>query len=85
MGYEDMVGLGRQALLLSLMVSLPVVFAAALISVVTAALQTATRVVDSTVSHLPRLLVVTLVLGLAGPWMGKEILAFAVRAFAVRS
>ncbi len=80
-----MAGLGREALLLALAVSLPVVVASVLVSLLTSALQTATQVADSTVGHLPRLLVVTAVLALGGPWMGREILAFAARVFALRS
>ena len=73
--------LGREALLLSLAVSLPVVAVAALIGLMVAVLQAATQVQDATLAHLPRLLVVAVVLALLAPWMGSEIAAFALRAF----
>ena len=76
-----LVSLGEQALLLVVAVSLPVVAALALTSLVVSVLQATTRVADSTISHLPRLLVAAAVLVVLGRWMGSEIAAFAVRMF----
>jgi len=73
--------LGQEALLLAVAVSLPVVAVAALVGLLVAVLQAATQVQDATLGHLPRLLVVAVVLALMAPWMGSEIAAFALRAF----
>jgi type III secretion HrpO family protein len=72
--------LGQEALILGLLLSLPVVGAAAIVGFAVAVFQAATQVQDATLAHLPRVLVVALVLAVAGPWMGGEIAAFAVRA-----
>jgi type III secretion HrpO family protein len=71
----------RDALLLALSLSLPVVAIAATVGLVVAALQAATQIQDPTVSHLPRLLAVVGALVLLAPWMGHEIGAFAERTF----
>jgi len=71
----------RDALLLALALSLPIVAVAALVGFVVAAIQAATRIEDSTVSYLPRLLAVVAALAVLGPWMGREIGAFAERMF----
>ena len=55
--------LGQEALLLAVAVSLPVVAIAALVGLLVAVLQAATQVQDATLAHLPRLLVVAVVLG----------------------
>jgi type III secretion protein S len=73
--------LGQEALLLSLAVSLPVVAVAAVVGLLVAVLQAATQIQDATLSHLPRLVVVALVIALLAPWMGSEISVFAARAF----
>jgi flagellar biosynthetic protein FliQ len=78
----DLTVTAQEALLLSVAVSLPVVAVAALAGLVIAVLQAATQVQDFTLAHLPRLLVVALVLALSGPWMGSQIAAFAARVFA---
>jgi type III secretion HrpO family protein len=72
----------QQALLLVVAVSLPVLAVAALVGLVTAALQAASQIQDPTLSHLPRLLAVVAALALLGPWMGREIAAFAAQVFA---
>jgi flagellar biosynthetic protein FliQ len=80
----DLVGLGESALLVSLLVSLPVVGIAALVGLVVAAFQAATQLQDATIAHLPRLVDVALALVVLGPWMGSEIAGFALEAFAAR-
>jgi type III secretion HrpO family protein len=77
----ELTTLAGQALLLSVAVALPVVGAAALIGLVVSVLQAATQIQDHTLGHLPRLLVVVVVLAAVGPWMGSQVAEFAVRAF----
>jgi len=77
-----LVHLGQQALLLVVAVSLPVLAVAALVGLVTAALQAASQIQDPTLAHLPRLLAVVAALALVGPWMGHEIAAFAEQVLA---
>lgn len=81
MPISDLMAQAQEALLLSIAVSLPVIGAAALAGLFVAIFQAATQVQDITLAHLPRLLVVAVVLALAGPWMGHQVAAFAVRAF----
>lgn len=80
-GIEHLIGLGQEALLLAVAVSLPVVVVAALVGLLVAVVQAATQVQDVTLSHLPRLIVVAIALAVAGPWMGAQIAAFAARVF----
>ena len=76
--------LGESAVLLALVVSLPVIAAAALIGALVSALQAATQLQDATIAHLPRLVAVALVLVVLAPWMGSEIATFAATAFTQR-
>jgi type III secretion HrpO family protein len=80
----ELVALGESALLVSLLVSLPVVGLAALVGLVVAALQAATQLQDPTIAHLPRLVAVALALVVLGPWMGSEIAGFALEALVPR-
>jgi flagellar biosynthesis protein FliQ len=85
MALDDLVGLAQEGLVLAVSVSLPVVAALALTSFVVSFLQSATQLSDSTLTHLPRVVVGALVLAAAGPWMGAQIVHFAARAFALGS
>jgi type III secretion HrpO family protein len=69
----------RQALILSALVSLPVIGVAAVVGLLVAAVQAATQIQDPTLAHLPRVVVVTATLALLGPWIGSQIAAFAER------
>jgi len=72
---------GREALVLAVGVSLPVVAAAALVGLLVALIQSFTQLHDSSLSHLPRLLAVVATLAALGPWMGRQVAAFALRVF----
>jgi type III secretion HrpO family protein len=76
----ELTSLAQQALLLSVAVALPVVGAAALIGLLVSVFQAATQIQDHTLGHLPRLVVVVVVVAATGPWMGAQIADFAVRA-----
>lgn len=71
----------QQALLLMFAVSLPVLGVAAVVGLLVAALQAASQIQDPTLAHLPRLLAVIAALALLGPWMGREVAAFAQQMF----
>jgi flagellar biosynthetic protein FliQ len=72
----------QQALALMIALSLPVLAVAAIVGLVVAAFQAASQIQDPTLAHLPRLLAVVAALALLGPWIGREIAAFAEQAFA---
>ena len=67
----------REALLLALTLSLPIVGIAAVLGMIVAALQAASQIQDPTLAHLPRLLAVVAALVVLGPWIGHQIGAFA--------
>jgi type III secretion HrpO family protein len=79
---EGLTQLAQEALILSVLLSLPVVGLAAVVGLLVAVFQAATQVQDITLSHLPRLVVVAVGLALLGPWMGAQIALFATRVFA---
>ena len=80
----DVTGLSEQlqrALLLSAVVSLPVVAIAAVVGLLVATLQSVTQIQDATVSHLARLIAVVGALVVFGPWMARQIGAYAEQVF----
>jgi type III secretion HrpO family protein len=84
MPLAELISLAQQALLLSLVVSLPVLAVAAAVGLIGAIVQAATQVQDSALGHFPKFVAVTLALALLGPWMGRQILSFSLRAFGVQ-
>ena len=81
MALTTLVSYSQQAVMLSLAVVLPVLVVASVVGLVIAVLQAATQIQDPTLSHLPRVVAVAAAIAVFGPWMGREIAAFAVRVF----
>jgi type III secretory pathway component EscS len=77
-----LLGLGREALLLALLVSAPPLGAALLVGLVVGALQAATQVQDPSVGVVPRLCAVLGALAVAGPWIGARVVRFAAECMA---
>ena len=77
----SLAGMVHQALLLSMVIALPAISVAALMGLLLASVQAASQVQDGALSHVPRIVVVSVVLAFTGTWMGHHVVAFALRAF----
>ncbi len=68
---------GREAILVALLVSAPPLGAALLVGAVTGVLQAATQVQEQSIGVVPRLAAVLGALALAAPWIGARVVRFA--------
>jgi flagellar biosynthetic protein FliQ len=75
-----MLELGRKALWLVLVVSAPVVLTALSVGFLVSVLQAASQLQEFTLSFVPKILAVLLVLALTAPWMGEQLVRFAQAA-----
>ncbi len=73
-----LLGLGREALALALWVSAPPLAAALLVGLVVGALQAATQLQEPSLAVVPRLCAVVGALVLAAPWIGAQVVRFAL-------
>ncbi len=71
----------REAILLLLVVSLPVLLTALLVGLIVSVLQAATQVTDPTLSFVPKILAVLLAMAITGPWMIQMLVDFAETMF----
>jgi flagellar biosynthetic protein FliQ len=67
----------REGLMLVLLVSAPPLLASLAVGLVVGILQTATQIHDQTLSFVPKLVAVVLVLLAMGPLLGAQVLRFA--------
>ncbi len=79
---EAPVELLREALLVAMVVSLPILAVAVAVGLVTAIVQSATQVQDQSVSAVPRLLACALALLVLAGWMVSKLVSFAQAMFA---
>jgi len=75
--------LGREALLLALLVSAPPLGAALVVALAVGVLQAATQVQEPTLAVVPRLVAVIAALALAGPWIGAWVVRFAAECLSL--
>lgn len=73
--------IGRQALELTLLVSAPLLLTALVIGLIVSIFQAATQINEMTLSFIPKLLGMFVVLIIAGPWMMELLLDYMQRLF----
>lgn len=71
------VDLGREALMLALLLSAPVLIIGAIIGLAIGLLQALTQVQDQTVAFVPKLLAMVLTLSLCMPWAIQRLLDYS--------
>lgn len=72
-----MEGLARDALWLVMLLVAPVLLAGLVMAFAISLFQAATQILEPTLSFVPKLIVVLLVLALLGSWMGGQLVEFA--------
>lgn len=72
-----MEGLARDALWLVMMVAAPLLLAGLVTAFAVSLFQAATQILEPTLSFVPKLVVMLVVLALLGGWMGDRVVDFA--------
>lgn len=76
MGVDDIVILGRDAMLTTLLAAAPMLIAGMAVGLIISVLQSVTQVQDITLTFVPKIIVVMLAFVLFLPWMTSVVLAF---------
>ena len=78
---ESVMTIGQQALEITLMVSAPPLLTALIIGLVVSIFQAATQINEMTLSFIPKLIGMFIVLIISGPWMMGILLDYMTRLF----
>ena len=81
MGPETVLDIGRQALWLAVLLAGPMLGAALAVGLFIGVIQAATQIQEMTLSFIPKLLALVVVLFVVGPWMLRVIVSFSERLF----
>lgn len=81
MGPEAVLDIGRQALWLAVLLAGPMLGAALAVGLFIGVIQAATQIQEMTLSFIPKLLALVVVLFVVGPWMLRIIVSFSERLF----
>ncbi len=72
------IGLGQSVMLLVLELAGPLLLAGLLVGLIISVFQATTQIQEQTLSFIPKIVVVGIILALTGPWMLQQIMAFTV-------
>lgn len=78
---ESVMTLGQQAIELTLLLSAPLLISALAIGLVVSIFQAATQINEQTLSFIPKLVGIFVVLVIAGPWMVTMMVDFIRRLY----
>ncbi len=78
---EAVVTIGQQAVEMTLMISAPLLLSALVIGLVVSVFQAATQINEMTLSFIPKLLGIFLVLIFTGPWMISMLVDYIQRLY----
>lgn len=81
MGPETVLDIGREALWLAVLLAGPMLGAALAVGLFIGVIQAATQIQEMTLSFIPKLLALVIVLFVVGPWMLRIIVTFSERLF----
>ncbi len=79
MGQEILLSLGREALLLMVLASLPPILSSLAVGFVMSLFQATTQIQESTLSVVPKLCASVLGLVIAGPWIADQLTRFTTQ------
>lgn len=81
MSHQLVIELARNAMLTALMLAGPLLVAALLVGLLVSVLQAVTQIQEQTLSFVPKLLAIALVLLVALPWMLQVMIRYTVELF----
>lgn len=73
--------LAQDALRITLMLAAPLLIISLVVGVLVAIFQAATQINEVTMTFIPKILGISLVVALMGSWMGQQLLAFTAQIF----
>ncbi|MER3403374.1 MAG: flagellar biosynthetic protein FliQ [Armatimonadota bacterium] len=81
MSQSEVLELGRQALLIGLQVSMPILLTALIVGLLVSVFQAVTQIQEMTLQFIPKIIAVGLITIVAGGWMLTQMVEFTVRVF----
>ncbi len=81
MNEDIIIQLGQDALKTTIMVSAPILVTTLVVGLLVSVFQALTQINEATLTFIPKMIVVAVVIVLAGPWMLDLMKGFTVRLF----
>ncbi|MGD8956210.1 MAG: flagellar biosynthesis protein FliQ [Chromatiaceae bacterium] len=79
MDADSVMNIGRQAMEVTMLLAAPILLASLAVGLIVAMFQAATQINEMTLSFVPKLMIIAVVMITAGPWMIRQITGFTTR------
>ncbi len=79
MDADSVMNIGRQAMEVTMLLAAPILLASLAVGLLVAMFQAATQINEMTLSFVPKLMIIAVVMMAAGPWMIRQITGFTTR------
>ena len=83
MNADTVIDIGRQAMNVTVLLAAPLLLSALAAGLAIGMFQAATQIQDMTLSFIPKLVVLIVVMGVTGPWMLGQIVDYTRQLFAM--
>ncbi len=81
MDADSVISIGRQAMEVTILLAAPILLISLAVGLLIAMFQAATQINEMTLSFVPKLIAVAVVLMAAGPWLLRQIVGFTQKLF----
>lgn len=78
----EAIDLGRQAVMLTLIIGAPVLLTGLIVGAVVSVMQAVTQIQEQTLSFVPKIAAMLIAAAITGPWMLARLVEFAAEMFA---
>lgn len=82
MSPDFVLDLGKQALILTLLLSAPMLLLGLVVGVLISILQSVTQIQEMTLTFVPKIVATVLAMIFFGPWMLRLLMSFSIQVFA---
>ena len=79
MDADSVMNIGRQAMEVTMLLAAPILLASLAVGLLVAMFQAATQINEMTLSFVPKLMIIAVVMMTTGPWMIRQITGFTTR------
>ena len=81
MSIEQALDIGREALMVALLISAPMLVGGLLVGLVLSLLQAVTQIQEQTLTFVPKIVAMAVIAALTMPWMAQKLIEYSARLF----
>ena len=78
---QTIIDIGGKAIMVAMMIAAPALISTLIVGLLVSIVQAATQINEQTLTFIPKILIMSIALALAGPWIIQTMMTFTVNIF----